>query len=434
MLGVDSLVSLLFAAPRAQIVMPEVVLDADQEEAALKKGGADLQFLLAKQEVSKKSQAVLYHVGVTTVEKFANLASGRDDLVKVLKEYLNLDQDESLAKRVEVAGLLCAHANAQTRTQKAAEVEAEYDSKEWAKPVVPGEWQAMKTALEKRLGAPLDDKLCPAKEYLEKKLAEVEAGEYRAEALTEVVSKDEVDPDALLPVWDSKGNITVKRGASTVGEPQNAESLRRRLTLVRNCLMMIAVKHTNRPELQGDYLDVMEQYKDYILGEYVYGLHARDPEGSTIAVPPWTLVLAYEKAVRKQAMKLATTYGTPIPVALKEAWRDATVKERNFTTPLALYSKRPMPFQGGDKEHKYQRGDGPPKKGDGKGKKAPKGCSDRTPSGQQICFQFNTKGEKCKAKKCKFAHVCGACHSDKHPMYACTHRTRQDAADTQGSG
>ena len=138
MFAVDSLVSLLFAAPRAQIVMPEVVLDADQEEAALKKGGADLQFLLAKQEVTKKSQAVLYHVGVTTVEKFANLASGREDLVKVLKEYLNLDQDESLAKRVEVAGLLCAHANAQTRTQKAAEVEAEYDSKEWAKPVVPG--------------------------------------------------------------------------------------------------------------------------------------------------------------------------------------------------------------------------------------------------------------------------------------------------------
>ena len=64
----------------------------------------------------------------------------------------------------------------------------------------------------------------------------------------------------------------------------------------------------------------------------------------------------------------------------------------------------------GEREQKYLRGDGPPKnKGDGKGKgkKAPKGCSDRTPSGQQICFRFKAKGEKCKAKKCKFAHVCG---------------------------
>ena len=61
---------------------------------------------------------------------------------------------------------ICARANAQTRMQK--EVEAEYDAKEWAKPVVPGEWQAMKKALEKELGAPLDDKLCPAKEYLQR--------------------------------------------------------------------------------------------------------------------------------------------------------------------------------------------------------------------------------------------------------------------------
>ena len=28
------------------------------------------------------------------------------------------------------------------------------------------------------------------------------------------------------------------------------------------CWMMIAGKHTRRPELQGDYLDVVEQYKD----------------------------------------------------------------------------------------------------------------------------------------------------------------------------
>ena len=76
-------------------------------------------------------------------------------------------------------------------------------------------------------------------------------------------------------------------------------------------------------------------------------------------------------------MKLATTNGMPIPVALKEAWRDATVKERNFATPLALYSKRPMQFPAGEREQKYLRGDGPPKnKGDGKGKgkKAPKGA------------------------------------------------------------
>lgn len=110
--------------------------------------------------------------------------------------------------------------------------------------------------------------------------------------------------------------------------------------------------------------------------------------------------------------------------------KDATVGEELHH---AFVLEEAEQIQDGEKEQKFVRTDNPPKKSDGKGKgkKAPKGCGERTPSGQQICFRFNTK--KCKAKKCKFAHVCGACHLDKHPMYACTHRTRQDAADTQGS-
>lgn len=68
--------------------------------------------------------------------------------------------------------------------------------------------------------------------------------------------------------------------------------------MVGNCWMMIAVKHTRRPELQGDYLDVVEQYKDYILGEYVYGQQGKDSEGSTIAIPPWCYPT---RGARKQA-------------------------------------------------------------------------------------------------------------------------------------
>lgn len=53
----------------------------------------------------------------------------------------------------------------------------------------------------------LDEKATPAKEYVEKKLQEVESGDYRAEELAEVVSREEVEPDSLIPLWDSKGNL-----------------------------------------------------------------------------------------------------------------------------------------------------------------------------------------------------------------------------------
>ena len=192
--------------------MPAIVLTAEEKAAALQRAGADLKYLLDRQEIAETNQAILYHVGVTSIEKFANLARDKDDLVEVLKTHLGLDREASLEKRVEVAAFVCAHTNAQTRVAKPAEVEAEYDSREWTKPVVASEWMAMKSALEKRLGV-MEDKLCPAKEYLEKKLSEVENAELRAESLTEVVSKDEVEPDSLMPVWDSKGNITVRKGS-----------------------------------------------------------------------------------------------------------------------------------------------------------------------------------------------------------------------------
>ena len=106
----------------------------------------------------------------------------------------------------------CAWANARTRVQRAAEVEAELDTKEWRKPVSTSEWLAMRVGLEKVVGA-LDERLTPAKEFIEKKLQEVESGDYRAEDLTEVVSREEVDPDSLVPQWDACGEGRLGSGS-----------------------------------------------------------------------------------------------------------------------------------------------------------------------------------------------------------------------------
>ena len=46
-----------------------------------------------------------------------------------------------------------------------------------------------------------EDKRVPAKEYIEKKLAELEAGEFRAETLGEV----------LTPHWGAKGHLSIKK-------------------------------------------------------------------------------------------------------------------------------------------------------------------------------------------------------------------------------
>ena len=57
-------------------------------------------------------------------------------------------------------------------------------------------------------------------------------------------------------------------------------------------------------------------------------------------IPPWTLVLGYERAIRKFANKLVSQEGYKFGEALKKAWKDATIKERHFISPLSLYGKR----------------------------------------------------------------------------------------------
>ena len=413
---------------------PAPVLTAEEKAAALQGANADFLFLLGKQDITDDNQAVICHLGVNTVEKFANIATDRADLVGFLRDHVGLDVAASLAARVQVASIVCAWRNANTRVQKTAEIEAEAGTKEFTKPIVNSEWMAMRAGLD-RMEGKVDDKAIPSKEYLEKKLQEIEAGDYRAEALTEVVSKDEVDPDVLHPQWDARGTLTIKRGASRVEEPQTPEALRRRLTVMQHAFQMVSLRHTNRPEIQGDYPKAFAEFKDYLLGEYVYGLNSQDEHGRTVATPPWGLILSYERAVRKEAMKRTNADGIPIPVALKQAWKDPTVKERHFVTPLALHMKRPsLQNPPGDNPNKWHKSE---EKGKGKGK-FKKGrstlpnCASHMPDGTPVCFRFNTPGEKCKEKKCKFKHACGLCFGA-HPLFKCTAGNKQPN-DTQGSG
>ena len=56
-----------------------------------------------------------------------------------------------------------------------------------------------------------------------------------------------------------------------------------------------------------------------------------------MAAPPWTLLMSYELEIRRKMAELMSE-GTLMGTALKLAAKDPVVKERYFTTPLALAS------------------------------------------------------------------------------------------------
>ena len=122
---------------------------------------------------------------------------------------------------------------------------------------------------------------------------------------------------------------------------------------------------------------------------------------------------------------------------------DTVVKDRYFTTPLKLevntgggggrQTERVRPRDGEwaiqaweEPLRKKGKGDGKGKaKGKGRGKGAGKGdavangCAQVDKDNKPICYAFNQKHEVCKARKCRFLHVCGRCTVGKKPMYHC---------------
>ena len=185
------------------------------------------------------------------------------------------------------------------------------------------------------------------------------------------------------------------------------------------------------------------------------GLDSKDQYGNVVDSPSWALVVSYEHAIRAAALKRVKK-GETFDQAHRAAMDDEVVKGRYFTTPLSIEVKT-----GGAKRGRGNQGRGadmvvyeetwqepprawqePPtkkgkgdekkggKKGDGKGgKKGGKGdgkvdalahgCARQNKDGKLICFAFNSDGQLCRARKCKFLHVCGRCTTSNKPMYHC---------------
>ena len=427
-----------------------LVLTPDEEAAAMKLGGTDLVYLFGRHEVNTRLQALFFHSGVKSLDTFAHFAKDVSDLQSVMKDSFGLDPATSLDHRAQASAVICAWNNAKTRSHKAAELEAEMEVRQWTKPVSGSDYVAMRSAFEAKFWK-MDDRETPSKEYLEKKLEDLESGELRAESLTEVVSKDEVEPDALMPVWDKTGNLSVRKGSSSVPMPSNPEGLRRRLTIMANAMIMLALRHTNRREFTFVTPGTFEKYKAYLLGDFVLGLTAKNENNETIGVPPWPLVLSYEHAIRKRACQVMNNGGfVDFALALRHGWGDCVTKERFFSTPLSLtvkmtaYSKHPNGqarqqdnAAGGvwqkDKNDGKAAGKGKGKrKGKDKGGKVPGKIRHReTVDKQGICFKFNNKDETCKGK-CNFVHCCSFCFGN-HASYSCTGKVAGpvEGSDTQ---
>ncbi len=416
--------------------MAAVLLTAAEQEAAMLLGSADLKFLLAREGVDELLQGAFFSVGITSLAKFSTVVDSTADLKKMLKEDFGLDAAADLRTRVAVAAVVVAYNSARARTEKFAELEGELQSKRLQKPLAVSEYQAMRAAWEKKWW-PQSDGQTPGRSYMEKRADELESGDLRAEPLTSVISREEDNTECFQSFWDQSGQLQLKKGGSSVAEPQNPEQLRKRIKLLGCGLMYLAIRHTNNPSLQGLVPQDFEDYLTFLLGEFCWGLTGKAANGDTVTMPSWAQLLVYEYQIRRTAFQLMEN-GSTFKDALKQSYKDAVTKERYFTTPIALSSsqKRPIAFnnldEGAAKKKGKAKGGGRGNKGKGKGKRnSGKGGG----KGNDYCYAFNNSWERCKNKDCKFKHACMKCGGN-HPVYNCKNSEAgaKHAGETQGKG
>lgn len=427
--------------------MAPLVLTAEEKDAAMLKGSSELQFLFASKQVSSDVQAQFYHSGICTTENFASIVENHGELKLLLKDDFGVDPATDLATRVMVSNVLVSWDASKSRVSKLTELEGEYQARRMQKPLAVSEYNSMRLAWEKKFWK-LDDSHMPGKSYMEARADALESGDLRAEQLTAVLSRDEDQSDTFQSFWDSAGQLQLRKGGTVVAEPPNPEALRRRLKLVGMSIMLLGLRHTNRPTLQGYTPQTTEDYLGYLLGEFVWQLTGRAADGSTVLSPAWSQLLVYDFNIRKKAFFLMNDIGTPFVTALSEAWHCPVVKERYFTTPVALSStmKRPFAFNDDPNLPKAQkttkgkggggqgRGKGSGKSG-GKGKKGGKQGGKGSGKGGQdkaLCFAYNNDWERCRRQNCPFQHICSRC-SGKHPVYQCSN-SEAPASETQGKG
>ena len=315
--------------------MAPTILTPAEQAAAMEAGSSELKYSFAKENVSERIQAIFFHVGVVILARLSTFCTDEAELRTVLRDDMGLDAASGLTARAEVSGVICAFSSAKTRTVEMAKQLGELDSRRQMKPLLGSDYLVMKNAFETKFER-LEDYDTPARVYLERRIAEMESGELRAETLQSVLNRDQDVEEMLQPHWDSSGQVKLRRTSAEVEDPRNPEELRHRLSLMFTGIIFISLQHSNRKELCGFPPDFVHKYTAYLLGEHCWGLIAKENEGNTIATPHWGLVIKYEYAIRKKAYREMNDTGKDLRTCLREAWLDPLTKERHFSTPLSI--------------------------------------------------------------------------------------------------
>ena len=404
-----------------------MALTDDEAVASL---SAEFQGLLDARKVGKHTQAELFRLGVDTMQMFSAVAVDRDGLAQLAKDSLGIDPGTTPGDAIKLASLFLAWQSAGKRVKVQDELDADHSAQKMPKAVPASEMLSLKDQFEKSYYT-LREAETPAKTSFEDLCEQLDGGELRPMALRHYGSRaDDEEAEVGALQLGKSGQVRIKKtNKIETAVPTNAEDLRLKITLMGNHWLYAKFRYPNKALVQGLTPFTFMEYINYLMGKHVAQMESQTIEGVTLHRPSTKLLVNYEYQMRKEVVENFNN-GTSMHLGFKTVVKNSDIRERYFSTPLAVssasQSMEKIGKEGGRHSWPQDKPRQSPSGGKGKGKKAKggggKGGKDKgrisgvTPGGRQICFAWNNKEEDC-AGSCGRVHCCRKCLSTSHPMY-----------------
>lgn len=412
----------------------------------------DLRFLLSERGVSPEVVGQLEASGLVTLSLFYLSADTKAEVRTLLRaqpfnlapDAVGIDAAERLRRTVAQAQILDAWVAAEARIKERTATEATQRAGSLPLTLPSGEQVAIRRRYEEIHGR-VEDSAFPSEALIDRRLQEVEQHNLVAEPLTEVTSRAEGNDDPMSAVFDKDGSLRLRKGSSKVPLPADSEALRRRLNVLAVSFVIAKDRNPSCAWLLTATHEAWREHVEYVLGEKVYGLRVPGLEGH--AGPDWGVVLAYDHALRKEAVRGILYEGLNFQQAMKRARTNTELRELSFVAPTmaAIFSRAKhgsssshAPPAKRAKKERTASSAGRGAKGSGKsgtkskGHKGQKGSGSwhvKTADGSPICFAYNSLTERCEGR-CGRVHCCQLCLGS-HPAHR--HDTATAAAAASAS-
>lgn len=402
------------------------------EEEKIARLNPELQSLLDSRKVEKPVQAALSDAGVDSLGMLSAIAVTRAELMEFAKNSLALDGSVRPGDVVKFATLYLAWQSATNRIKVQDELNSEQAAQKQPKTIPPLEMMSLRALFERQFYKMKDGEI-PAKASFEDLCEQLDAGELRAMSLRHFGSKaDDEEVEAGTLQLGKSGQVKIRKSKVETAAPGNLEELRSKIILMANHFIFAKLRYSNKGILANISPFTFLDYLGYLTGKYVAQMETQRVDGISLHRPSIKLLINYDHQMRKEVIEQMNE-GKDMAAELHSVTKNSDLRERHFSTPLAVSSAsqsleknnvRWQPYPPNDKGKGKHKG-----KHKGKGKFKGEFLHATTPDGRQLCFAWNNKNEGCKGG-CNRVHACRVCLSTSHPTFQ--HSQHQKTNEAEG--